>query len=108
MRCGTHTHTLLPHAHTHTHVRTVHMYTHTDTHTHIHCGSHNLRSTGKILSGEAEFLEVEAEDVGEDSSHCLVIEGGNGDDVEMSEEAVSDRVASSAWRPHGRHQLEVH
>lgn len=90
------------HTHTHTYARTVH------THTYLHCGSHNLRSTGKILCGEAEFLEVEAEDVGEDSSHCLIIEGGNGDDVEMSEEAVSDRVASSAWRPHGRHQLEVH
>ena len=92
------------HTHTHTHVCT---YC-TQVHTHLHCGSHNLCSTGKILCGEAEFLEVEAEDVGEDSSHCLVIESGNGDDVEMSEEAVSDRVASSTWRPHGRHQLEVH
>jgi hypothetical protein len=33
---------------------------------------------------------------------------GEGQDVEVAQQAVADRIAAAAWGPHGCHKLRVH
>ena len=54
------------------------------------------------------LLEAEGDDVGEDASHGLVVELVDGHDVEVAQEARSDRVASAPGGSHGPQELDVH
>ena len=52
-------------------------------------------------------LEREVDNVSKYSSHCLIIEFVDGDNIKVPDKSRSDGVSASSWGAHGCHHLDV-
>ena len=61
-----------------------------------------------LITRKLPNLQLECDDVREDSTHCLVAEFVDSNDVEMAQEPRCDGVPAPSGWAHGSNHLQVH
>ena len=75
--------------------------------THVHRCTDDLLRDYEQVGRELVRAHVQRHQRAEDLDHCFVIELQCWHDVEVTQEALRDRVARATWRTHGRHNEHV-